>query len=129
MADAISTITMQTGKHYIVRRVCDSDGTGESDAILLDISTLTNANGVVPTRTRIKEIWYDIQGFSSITLKWDHTTDDTIGIFSGGGYLDLHAVGGLLDPASAGGTGDILITTAGATATASYTLVLVVELI
>lgn len=130
MADSVDSLVLQSGgKHHIVRLTNISDGTGETSVAKVDISTLVKSDGTVPTRTRVKEIFWNIQGFTSIRLYWDHTTDDEIAMLSGSGYLDLHAVGGLLDPASTGGTGDILLTTAGAVSGATYTILLVVELI
>lgn len=130
MADTVDSLVLQSnGKHHIVRLTNISDGTGETDVVKVDVSTLTNSQGKVVTRTRIKELWWNIQGFTSVRLEWDATTDDEIAVLAGSGYLDLHKLGGLLDPASAGATGDILLTTAGAVSGATYTIVLVVELL
>ena len=130
MADTVDSLVLQSkGKHHIVRLTNVSDGTGESDVVKVDVSTLTNSNGVTVTRTRVKEIFWNIQGFTSVRLEWDATTDDEIAVLSGSGYLDLHSVGGMLDPQSTGFTGDILLTTAGAINGATYTILLVVELI
>ena len=130
MADAVTTsVILAGGKHYIATFTNISDGTGESAVAKVDISTLTKSNGEVPTKTRIKEIFWNIQGFTSVRLLWDHTTDDLIAPLSGSGYLDLHDIGGKIDPASAGGTGDILLTTNGGVSGSTYLIVLVVELI
>lgn len=130
MADTVDSLVLQSGgKHHIVRLTNISDGTGESGVVKVDLSTLVKSDGQVPTRSRVKEIFWNMQGFTSVRLYWDHTTDDEIAVLTGGGYLDLHPVGGLLDPASTGGTGDIILTTAGAASGATYTIMLVVELI
>lgn len=130
MADIVNSLVLQSGgKHHIVRLTNISDGTGESDVVKVDVSTLLKSDGTVPTYTRVKEIWWTSGGFTSIRLEWDATTDDEIAVLSGSGYLDLHAIGGLIDPKSTGTTGDILLTTAGAVSGATYTIILVVELL
>lgn len=130
MADTIDSLVLQSGgKHHIVRLTNVSDATGESGVVKVDVSTLLNANGKVPTKTRVKEIAWSTGGFTSIRLFWDADTDDEIVVLSGSGYLDLHAVGGLKDPFTAGATGDIKLTTAGAISGATYNIILVVELI
>lgn len=130
MADSVDSLVVQSGgKRHIVRLTNISDGTGESAVVKVDLSTLVKSDGSVPTRTSVEEIFWNIQGFTSVRLYWDHTTDDEIAVLSGSGYLDMNGFGGLKDPASTGGTGDILLTTAGAVSGATYTIILVVELI
>lgn len=128
--DTVDSLVLQSGgKHHIVRLTNISDGTGESAVVKVDVSTLVKSDGTVPTFTRVKEIWWTTGGFTSIRLYWDADTDDEIAVLSGSGYLDLHSVGGLLDPKSTGTTGDIKLTTAGAVSGATYTILLVVELL
>ena len=81
-----------------------------------------------PTRTTIEQIEWSIQGFSSVRLFWDHTADDEIAVLAGAGFKDYREYGGLVDPASAGGTGDILITTAGAALNATYDITITFRL-
>jgi len=130
MADAVDSLVLFKGtKIYSVRLTNISDGTGESGVVKIDISTLTGANGAAPTAVKIREIQYNIQGFTSVKLYWDHTTDDEIAVLGAGtGYLDYTGVGGLMDPRSTGGTGDVILTTTGASATATYDITLVVQL-
>lgn len=126
MADAVDTIVQFSGtRRHIVRLTNVSDGTGESAVIKVDISTLTNSKGVAPTRVNVESIQWAIQGFSSVKLLWDHTTDDELAVLSAGtGYRDFSQAGALKDPSSTGGTGDILLTTVGASATATYDILL-----
>ena len=43
-------------------------------------------------------------------ILWDHTTDDTAEVLaSGNGFKDYQDTNILVDPGSAGGTGDILL--------------------
>lgn len=130
MADSVNTLVVQKGPRYYIARFTNiSDGTGESLVTKVDLSTLDLGNGVVPTKTSVKEIQYSIQGFSSVRLYWDHTTDDIIDILAAGnGYREYGTLGFLSDPASAGGTGNVLLTTAGASATATYDITLVLTL-
>jgi hypothetical protein len=93
-----------------------------SAVVKSDISTLTGPNGSAPSSQVVEWIEYDVQGFTSVRLDWDATTDDEIAVLSGQGVLDWTAYGGLVDPASTGATGDIVLTTAGASATATYTI-------
>ena len=130
MADTVDVKAVWTGKRkYAVRLTNISDGTGESDVIKVDVSTLTGPDGTPCTYTAIEEIQYAIQGFTSVRLEWDATTDDEIAVLpSGSGYLNYRDIGGLVDPKSSGTTGDILLTTAGAVSGATYDITIVVRL-
>ena len=103
-----------------------SDGTGESA-----VAKTTKAGLLVPTPgnpslmaapTSIDIEWvrWNIQGFSSVRIYWDHTTDDLALVLAGSGFDDFDGRGPLADPRSAGGPGDIIVTTAGAAAGATY---------
>jgi hypothetical protein len=126
VADTVDSIVQLSGKNrYFVRLTNISDGTGEADVIKVDKSTLVNVNGVEPTKLNLVSVQWSIQGFSSIRLEWDHTTDDEMVVLGpGNGYMDFSEAGALADPASAGGTGDVILTTAGAVSGATYNLVL-----
>lgn len=131
MADVVDTRVMFKGTRlYSVRLTNVSDGTGESAVIKVDISTLIGPDGIsAPTYVKVREIEWSIQGFTSIRLFWDHTTDDEISVLApGNGYASYDGVGGLVDPKTTGGTGDILLTTAGAASGATYDITLVLEL-
>lgn len=127
MADTVDSIVELSGsRYYVIRLLNTSDGTGESAVIKVDISTLTSGNRVSgPAALNIKSIQWSIQGFTSVRLFWDHNTDDEIAnLGAGNGYRDFTQAGALKDPRSAGGTGDILLTTAGAVAGATYDILL-----
>lgn len=130
MADAVDTYTEISGSKRIVLHLLNvSDGTGESAVNKLDISTLTGPDGTAPTSVTLEAVDYDVQGFSSVQLLWDHTTDDAmINLGAGQNVRDFTGIGGRHDPGSAGGTGDVLLTTVGASATATYDIVLVLRL-
>lgn len=126
MADAVRSIVQLSGKNrYLINITNISDGTGETDVVKVDKSTLTNVNGVEPTALNVVSIQWAIQGFTSVRLEWDHTTDDVLALLpSGIGYRDYSFGGALADPRSAGTTGDILLTTAGAVSGATYDITL-----
>lgn len=129
MADTVDSNVILSGKRrYIIRLTNVSDGTGESAVIKVDKSTLTDSTGQEPGSLTIDSIQWAIQGFTSVRLFWDHTTDDEIAVLSLAGFFDYTYGGGLADPRSAGGTGDVLLTTAGATSGATYDITLTLKL-
>lgn len=126
MVDAVDTLVLHSGsRRYAARFTNISDSTGEAAVIKIDLSTLIGPDGTAPTRFVVEELEWNIQGFTSVALYWDHTTDDIIDVLAGVGYKDYRPVGGAVDPASAGGTGDVVLTTAGASATATYDITIV----
>jgi hypothetical protein len=137
MADAVTTQVLHKGDHnnrYVVRLTSLSDGTGESAVIKVDISTLgvTQGEAGAPSKTctwtTVEKIEYNVSGMT-VSLLWDHTTDDVIArLGSGFGCEDFKKVGGLHDPKSSGGTGDILLTTAGHTSGDTYDITLYLKL-
>ena len=129
MADTVDTLIVNTAKRkYTVRLFNFSDGTGETGVTKIDISALTGLTGKPVIYTVLEEVKWDVQGFSSVQLFWDHSTDDEIGVFSGTGLVSYADVGGLVDPRSTGGTGDILLTTTGNAAGNTYDITLVFRL-
>lgn len=121
MADTVDSKVIHSGRRYCLHMVSLSDGTGESGVAKIDISTLTDPDGKVCTKFSVDRIEYNIQGFTAVRLFWDHTTDDELAILpAGSGVLDWSVGGGKADPGSSGGTGDILLTTEGEAAGATY---------
>lgn len=119
MADTVDVkAVFSGGRQYILHLQNRSDGTGESDVTKLDISTLLMSQGQVPTYTSVDRIEHSINGFSYVLLEWDHTTDDEIATLVGQGVRTFPT--GNVDPKSAGGTGDVLLTTNGGVAGSSY---------
>lgn len=130
MADTVDSIVLISGRNrYAVRLTNISDGTGEAAAVKVDKSTLIGPDGTEPGRLVIEEIQSDIRGFDSVRLHWDHTTDDEVAVLPAGStYKDYRPLGGLVDPNSTGGTGDIVATTSGAASGNTYDIILVVRL-
>ena len=131
MADAVTSIVTAAGPRiYSVRITNISDGTGESLVAKINLSTITMPNGLPqPTSCGIEEIQWVSQGFTSIRLFFDHTTDDVAALLAGNGYRLFEPTGVLGDPKSAGGSGNILLTTAGAVSGATYDILLTVRLV
>ena len=120
MADTVNVQTVYAGRRVIVHLTNESDGTGESAVTKVDISTLTLSTGETPTYSTIDLIEYSVGGFNYVVLEWAHTANDEIAVLQGQGVIDWYAMGGKTDPQSAGGTGDIVLTTDGALDGDSY---------
>ena len=127
MADAVSTTTMHDSSFRRVIKIDNlCDGTGESAVIKVDKSADTD--GGVPTKYAIDKILWNIQGFTSVILAFDATTDDKAFTFGPGeGSWDLSDTDGVVDPVSTGATGDIVLTTAGDTLGDTYNIVLYIR--
>lgn len=127
MADTVTNTTLyQSKRRLVVQSQIFSDGTGSTDAILVDKSTFTGPNGAEPTKFAIERIEYQSDGMQ-VQLEFDHTTDDIIASLVGQGFFDFSQGGkyqGFMDPASAGATGDIVATTVGHTAGDKATITL-----
>lgn len=130
MADAVTTMYLAKGPRYAIVKLTNiSDGTGESAVTKVALSGLVTDDGQVPTRTSIKEVQWSIQGFTAVRLLWDHTTDDVACLLAAGnGYFEFGALGNASDPKSAGGNGDLLLTTAGAVSGATYDITVVLTI-
>jgi hypothetical protein len=126
MTDAVTTEYVYDGQRRKLLHITNiSDGTGESAVIKANVSDLSYDNGVTPTYTTVDMVEYNIQGFSSVRLLFDATTDDEVAdLPAGSGVIDFSAYGGKTDPLSSGTTGDIVLTTAGAASGATYDILI-----
>lgn len=141
MADTVTTRVLRNdgqSNKYVVHLTNVSDGVGEAAVVKVDISTLAVRDGIaggptkVCTYTAIEKIEYNVNGMT-VTLAWDHTADDTIAVLGAAagavsGCLSFEKEGGLVDPKSAGGTGDIVLTTTGQALGDTYDIKLYVKL-
>ena len=121
MADTVQVdTTFEGSKRLTVQLQNYSDGTGETDVVKIDASTYADADYF-----SLQEVQYDIGGFTGVIIKFDATTDDE-GVYlpTGSGYKNFASFGGKVDPKSTGWTGDILLSTVGAAADATYDIVL-----
>ena len=115
MADAVATRILFKGNkraEYIFSNL--SDGTGEAAVQKVDISALPGA----PTKVAIEKVQFVTVGMA-VNVLFDHTADDLALVLNGTGEFCMKDAP-LADPASAGGTGDILFTTVGHTNGDSY---------
>ena len=104
--------------HLLVNGI--SDGTSDlTDSIAIDISTYLGPLGETPTRLALRRIGWSIAGFTSINLEFDRGSDVLIAQMDGIDYKDFS--NWLVDTAT-GGTGDLVFTTVGATAGATFSL-------
>jgi hypothetical protein len=135
MADTVtSNVIYQDAKQYVVHLTSLSDGTGETNVVKVDKSTLTAVGGAEPTALDIERVDYTITGFTSVKITWDHATDSPGLLLTGANSLDFTGLGsrygaahilrdaqrtpGLQDPKTADSTGDLLLTSAGASGSA-----------
>ena len=109
---------------------CVSDGTGETDVIKVNISDLRNVMGNEVVRTVVENIKFLQHGFDRIELNWDRAPENTIFILSEEqGDICFLKQGGLVDPGEPGDrTGDILLTSVGATTDAVYDITMTLKL-
>jgi hypothetical protein len=119
MADTVTTQTLVSNRRRLVLKITNqSDGTGESAVNKVDVS----AFGC--TRVRIRKINYSVGGMR-VSLHWAATTPvEIITLQPGEGNLCFDKFGGLVNNAGTGITGDITLTTNGATAGDSYSIIL-----
>jgi hypothetical protein len=133
MADTVTSNvvlnSVRTDGNYTIHLTNLSDGTGESAVVKIDKSAFTAPDGAEPASIDIVSARWNIAGFSSVRLHWDHTTDDTALRLSGNGFDHWGDDGLLRDPRSAGETGDLMLTTVGAAANAVYDITLEVRML
>ena len=97
MADAITTqiVSDTAGVKFVVKRTNHSDGTGETDSVLVDPAT-SNFMTADGTKT-IAKVWYSINvanSKSAVELAWGGATENTTTLLlSGNGYLDFRTAG------------------------------------
>lgn len=129
MADTVtSNVVFQGVRRYAINLTGISDGTGETNVVKVDISTLTLADGqTVCGRCFLEEAEWDVQGFTYIKITWDRTSDQTALICSGRGNVSWKHLGYLQDKGT-GDTGDVLLSSVGATNGATYDITLVLQL-
>ena len=120
----VKTIVNGTRK-YVINVTGSFSVSDESNVVVIDKSTLTNNKwGVEPRVLRIDEItWAVGSGFDYVKLSWDNTTDEVVDYYQGQGYMDYLPYGGKTNT-SAGGTGDLLLSTSGGASGDTYSLLI-----
>lgn len=122
MADTVNSYKIEDGPRNLVYRfTSESDGTGESGVQKVDVSGLSNVDGInPPTHLAIREVSGRVWGMNYLTVYFDATTDDEALVLKGEVYEDFDPP--FNDPRSTGSTGDILFTTDGASDGGGYDL-------
>lgn len=127
MADAVTLQTILDGERLFIAKFTNiSDGTGETAVLKIDVSTLNpNSFGLACNGVKINKIYGTTHGME-VRILWDATTDQFAWqIPQNSNYLmDLSSFGGIPNNAGAGKTGDVLFTTADASAGDMYSIVL-----
>jgi len=127
MADAVTTQTLLDGERLVIMKFTNiSDGTGETAVVKIDVSTLIpNSFGIACNGVKLNKIYATTHGME-VRILWDATTDVFAWMIpQNTNYLmDLSSFGGIPNNAGAGVTGDVLFTTADASAGDMYTIVL-----
>jgi hypothetical protein len=121
MADTVVSQLYDGARNVNLKYTIYSDGTGQTGADILQVSTLNPNPGV---HLKLRRIRYSIQGMS-VRLQWDATTPVDIAILSNGqDILDFtnEYAGGFPNNGGSGVTGNILLTTIGQLAGSSCTL-------
>lgn len=114
MADTVTNRTLfdENGARIHVLLTNVSDGTGETTAVKVDLSTLLDRFGNVPSALVIEAAQWSISGFQWVKLAFAHTAPDTALVLANGSFKwCFQKVGGIRDPGSDGGTGDLTLTT------------------
>ena len=128
MADAVTSTTISDGTHKAVIQLTNlSDGTGEDAVNKIDVSGLTaREDGTACSSVLIEKVSHSIIGFTQVQLLFDATANTiALGLAQdSNGHMDFSDFGGLKKTAGSGKTGDILLTTIGASSNDSYVIVL-----
>ena len=124
MVDTVNSLVLvNQPPYYTIRLTNVSDGTGESAVVKVDKSGLVDIDGLEPVALDLIGIEWDVGGMN-VTILWDHTTPDRAIVLTGQGEWDQSRDGAIRDPRSAGGTGDILLTTGAHSAGDAYMILL-----
>lgn len=127
MADAVSSQVILDGDRLFIGKFTNiSDGTGEVAVPKITASSLKpNSFGLACNGLKINKIWQSTHGMQ-VRILFDATTDTFAWLLTQqSSYLmDFSSFGGLPTNAGAGVTGNILFTTADASADDMYTVVI-----
>lgn len=116
MPNAIALQTLEDGPHRSVIKInITGDASGdETAAVVVDVSALSGKpRYAAPAEVRIMVVTANLGSFDA-QLNWDASTDlMAVAIASGSTVSDFRPVGGLVNNAGTGKTGDILLSTTG----------------
>jgi hypothetical protein len=127
MADAVTSQVILDGERlYIAKFTNISDGSGETGALKIDVSTLApNAFSLACNGVKINKIWAQTYGMA-IDILWDATTDLICETIPADQMYKMcyDEFGGIPNNAGAGKTGDVLFSTVGASNGDRYTIII-----
>jgi hypothetical protein len=134
MADTVTSQTLKdSATTWAVKLTNVSDGTGETNVVKVSANSLIASTGDASSqRLSINKIaWSVASGTSAtisprVTLLWrGSSSNTTVVTLTGSGFWDLTTAGNCpLTNNATGPNGDILLSTAGFTANAAYTVIL-----
>lgn len=114
MVDIVTNVkTFQGGRRLFVHLTCESDGTGETKVVKVNLDDLKTFTGERPGSLSLIRASGNLTGFKYVTLYWDRPADPQMIVLSGQGQFDqdFKREGGKRDPQrDQGGTGNILLT-------------------
>ena len=127
MADAVTSQTLFDNERTAIMKFTNiSDGTGESAVLKVDVSALTpSASGKTCTRVTVTKIYISNHGME-VRMYWDASTDVPFFLSSPTATqtLDMTGFGGITNNGGTGVTGDIMFSTADASAGDTYWCIL-----
>jgi hypothetical protein len=127
MADAVTSQTLIDGERMAIMKFTNiSDGTGEVAVTKVNVSSLTASNsGKACTGVTVTKITSVCHGME-VRMYWDATTDVPFFLSTiNTNYMnDFSEFGGITNNAGVGKNGNIVFSTADATAGDTYTVVL-----
>lgn len=111
------TATLQTihdgPRNLVVKAMLSGDGTDVTALKLIDASTYSSPTPGVGASLKVMRVWSQMDAFTA-RLLWDATTDvEFLTIPDGEMHQDFTDIGGLINNAGSGITGDIMISTVG----------------
>ena len=129
MADTVATQILFQGDKQVIMKFTDaSDGTGETNVVKVNVSTLTSYQGKPCTAVQIDRIYALTHGME-VRLLWEATANVTILTVPQNTMqtMTFDDFGGLDNNAGTGKTGNILFSTLDASAGDAYTIILVMR--
>ena len=114
-------------RDVVVMLTCISTGTDETLVEKVDLSALRNSLGVAPSTTSLLGINYTTSGFTNIELLWDRAPKERMFVIGGNTShsMEFGSVGGIKENSDgSSGSGNILLSTTGASAGDSYVILL-----
>ena len=127
MADIVTsqTITDTSGVKFVVKLTNFSDGSGETDTLIVDASNTTfmTTDGA----RKIAKVWFSVNTAnpkSAVEIKWAGATNATALLLSGQGFFDLRTAGDEIPNNATTPTGDVLLSTRNFANGDNYSLVI-----